>query len=537
MNGAQVLAAAVASDIGDNVFGLLGDGNLTLVDELVATHGVRFVATRHEHAAVCAALGWAHASGEVGIATTTHGPGLVQTASALITAVKAAAPVLLITGATHPAARLHAQRTDQRAFALACGAAHVKVASPKTILQDLDVARRTLRDGPVVFDVDLAVLDAEVSDSTMLPRLDLPPVVPCPAPDPAAVAAAVDMLASRCCPLVLLGRGAVGALDTVQSLADSLNALVGTTLLGQGQLADHPLQVGVIGGFSSPLTRRRLRSVDVVLAVGASLTRYTTDNGRLFGDVPIIQIDRDADVIGDPVGVTVGIVADADTALRAIAAGLAQDRGIATGSHELPDPSRFPEPQRVRDDPQGDDPRDVLDIIDAVVPVPRGVVVGVGHYSGWAALHLRTAQPSDRLLPWEFGAVGVALGAAIGMAAAAPDRPTVCVEGDGGVMMTLPELDTIARVGLPILVVVLDDRGFGAEAHLLTRTGKPPDQAWIATPDLVSAAQGLGLHAARAGRGQLRSTVRDLLHELPALLHVPISRHAVHDEIFQALAP
>lgn len=537
MNGAQALAAAVANDVGDTVFGLLGDGNLTFVDELVVTHGVQFIATRHEHAAVAAALGWAHASGGIGIATTTHGPGLVQTASALITAVKSAAPVLLITGATHPAARLHAQRTDQRAFAVACGAAHVQVASESTILQDLDVARRTLKGGPVVFEVGLDVLNAEVPTSTTLPRLALPPPVPCPSLDPAAVAAAVQLLSAGRRPLVLLGRGAVGALDTAEGLADQIGALVGTTLLGQGLLSDHPSQLGVIGGFSSVPTRKRLLAVDVVLAVGASLTRYTTDSGRLFAGVPIIQIDCDPQAIGDPVGVEVGIVADAETALRAIAARLPVHLDPAPGSRELPDPTLPPEPRRVRADPDGDDPRDVLDAIDSVVPEERGVVVGVGHYSGWASLHLHTTKPSDKLLPWHFGAVGIALGAAMGMAAAAPHRPTVCVEGDGGIMMTLPELDTIARFDLPILVVVLDDGGFGAEAHLLARAGRVPDQAWIQTPDLVATAQGLGLRAATARGDQLRPTVRDLLQHLPALLHVLISRRAVHDEIFEALAP
>lgn len=547
MKGAEALAAALAAHCPSTIFGLLGDGNLLLIDELVAAHGARFVATRHEHAAVAAAMGWAHATGGIGVATTTHGPGLAQTPSALITAVKAGLPVLLVTGAVHPAARLHAQRCDQRALALACGADHVEVRSAGTVVDDLLLALRRLRRGPVVLDVDLGVLEADVAAPTVQTIGALPPA-PTPAPDPEVVAAAAGLLRRARMPLVLLGRGAESAVDHARSLADRLGALVGTTLLGQGLLDDHPRQVGVVGGFSTPEARRALADVDLVLAVGASLTRYTVDKGTLFAGVPKIQIDAEPMAIGDPVEVDVALVADAAEALRAIEGSLgdstADPGGSSSGSgsgvarapgadlrgRALGDPA-----ERVTDDPDGDDPRDVLEALDRTLPRDRAVVVGVGHYSGWAALGLRAPDPRSRLLPWDFGAVGVALGATIGVATADPGRPTICVEGDGGIMMTLPELDTLAREGLPVLVVVLDDRGYGAEADILRRAGRSTDRAWIPTPDLVTIARGLGLHAASGRVDDLPTLVAEALADLPALIHVPTSRRAVHHEIFAAL--
>jgi len=337
-------------------------------------------------------------------------------------------------------------------------------------------------------------------------------------------------------PLLLLGRGAADAAGPARALADVVGALIGTTLLGQGLLADHPRHIGVVGGFSTPAARAVLQDVDVVLALGASLTRYTVDSGRLLDGATIIQVDRDPRKIGDPVRVEVPIVADACRTTQALVAAVGDQEADVVQRVDIGRPLGA-RSDRIRNDPEGDDPRDVIEALDAAVPDDRSVVVGVGHYSGWAALGMRTPSPAARLLPWDFGAVGVALGAAIGVAVAGPRRPVVCVEGDGGVMMTLPELDTLAREALPILVVVLDDQGFGAEADILRRADLPTDRAWIPTPDLVAIARGMGLAAESARVPGVGRAVARLLGNLPALLHVRTSRQAVHHEIFAALGP
>lgn len=538
--GAERMAAALCAmtDRTPTIFGLLGDGNLLLVDHAVRRHGARFVATRHEHAAVAAAAGHAHATDRPAIATTTHGPGLAQTTSALLTAVRARLPVLLVTGAVHPAARLHAQRADQRALVQATGAEYVRVRAAGTVEEDVGVARRALAAGPVVLDVDLAVLDGPAGPAPTVGRMGVDPLpaLPVPAPDPEDVARAAGLLVGARRPLLLLGRGAVDAIQPAQAVADATGALIGTTLLGHGLLAEHPRHVGVVGGFSTPATRALLEDVDVVLALGASLTSYTVDKGRLLDDATVIQVDRDPWAIGDPVRVQVPIVADATLTAQALESAI-EGRPVEVVERVEVGPPLGPTHERVRTDPDGDDPRDVIEAIDSAVPDDRAVVVGVGHYSGWAALGLRTPSPAARLLPWDFGAVGVALGAAIGVAVATSHRPVVCIEGDGGVMMTLPELDTLARERLPVLVVVLDDRGFGAEADILRRAALPTDRAWIPTPDLVTVARGMGLSARTARGEEIGPSVASLMGQLPALLHVPTSRRAVHHEIFAALGP
>jgi acetolactate synthase-1/2/3 large subunit len=547
VTGVGALAAAIRGTGTTTVFGLVGDGNVALVDELVDRHGIHYVATRHEHAAVAAADGYARRVGRTGVATVTHGPGLAQTASALRTAVAARSPVVVLAGAVDPAARRHAQRFDQPAFVAACGATHLRVRTADSITVDIADAWRSSGEGPVVIDLPLDLQRADVPaaaapGTSAAPGSADPAALPAPSgePDPDVVARAADLLATSRRPLVLLGRGAVlaDAGPAARALADHVGALVGTTLPVHGWLADHPRHVGVIGGFATPAARSLIRDCDVVVALGASLTRFTFDHGRMFPRAAVIHVDRDRRAIGDPVPATVALVADARRAAEALRTTVPVSAGwpqadVARALVAEPDDKPGP----TRDD--GPDPRAVLDALDLALPARRAVVVGVGHYSGWASLRLRVHPITGRCLPWEFGAVGVALGAALGVAAAGADELVVCIEGDGGVLMSLPELETLARERLPVLVAVLDDRGYGAEAHVLRASGRAPAVAHLPTPDLVSVAAGLGLPAARADTpDDLPDAVARVLGKgPPGLLHLPVSRQPVHDAVFAALRP
>lgn len=151
----EVLAAELARHQVGPVFGLVGDGNLFLVDSLVSRHGGRYVAARHEAAAVQMAIGHAQVTGTTGVATVTHGPALANTAGALIEAVKGRHPLLLIAGDTPPGDRWHLQKFDQRAFAAATGAGFIEMDTPETAAADLVRALRiaTLERRPMVFNM------------------------------------------------------------------------------------------------------------------------------------------------------------------------------------------------------------------------------------------------------------------------------------------------------------------------------------------------------------------------------------------------
>ena len=207
MRGHDIVARALVDEGIDTVFGLIGDANLFIADCLVRQHGVRYVAATHEAAVTLMALGYARASGQVGVGTITHGPALTNAMTALVEGVRSRTPLLLVAGDTDPADPHHLQNIDQRALVAAVGAGFEPVRSVDTIAVDVAAAlRRARRESrPIVLDVpvDVEWLDA---DYVPAPRVDDLPV---PVPDHEALDRAVGIIASASRPIVLAGRGAV----------------------------------------------------------------------------------------------------------------------------------------------------------------------------------------------------------------------------------------------------------------------------------------------------------------------------------------
>jgi acetolactate synthase I/II/III large subunit len=531
----EAVAAALAEEGVEVVFGVLGDGNLELIADLVERHGARFVAARHELAAVAMADGYARASGRIGVCTVTHGPGLTQVGTSLLTAARARSPVLLLAGATATAARYHAQRMDQRSFALACGAGHRVVSAP-TWAADVRDALRAVRTGAGPTVAELAVDEAELAVEG-----DYAPVGPPDGhggPRPDDIAALLTLVEGADRPVVLAGRGAVraGARAALVRLADLLGAPLATSLLASGWFGGHPANLGLAGGFSAKTTREVLDRADLVLAFGASLNRFTMDHGRLLGSARVAHVDVDPAAFGAYRAPDLAVVADARLAAEALADGLSAARErwsgpVAVGPADGPGP--FPD----RDD--GVDPRHIVARAAALLPDQRNVVVGIGHYSGWPVRAVPVPSPERLVLPWELGAVGLGLAAGLGVALARPDATTVVFEGDGGLYMALSELDTAVRESIRVVVVVLDDAAYGAELHLLAARGRSAELTLFDSPDLADVARSMGWSAWRATDGEALETALSEAASAagPALVAVTTSREVVDDLVFAALQP
>ena len=543
MKGHRALAASLAAEGVEVLFGVLGDGNMELVVDLVEDHGVRFVAARHEAGAVAMADGYTRASGRPGVCTVTHGPGLTQVGTPLVNAARARSAVLVVASETAAAARLHAQAMDQGPFAAATASWQRRLRMPETIAEDVGLAFRALRlgAGPGVLHAGLDVQDADVSRphrpvrSTSL----LPPPQRI-GPDPARIEAALATIAASRRPVVVAGRGAVAARVHGQALAfaERIGALVGTTLLARTWFDGHPLDLGVVGGFGRPVAADLLAEADLVVALGAGLNRFTADNGRLFPDATILQVDSDASVVGDPVPVADAVVGDVGLFLDAVLKELSVEPGW-TGTDAA---QRLARPdtrdEGTEHDEDGIDPRVVVASCDRHLPADRMVVVGIGHYSGWPARAMGLPDPEALVLPWEFGAVSLGLPVGIGVAVARPDRTTVVFEGDGGVLMSLAELDTAAREALDLVVVVMDDAAYGAEVHALRARGRSDSLARFPSRDLHTAAAALGCTARQVARvDELPAACRAAAASTPALLQVRIDAEVVDELVFAALRP
>jgi acetolactate synthase-1/2/3 large subunit len=542
---AEALAAAVAAEGVEVVFGVLGDGNLHWVPLLVERHGVRYVAVRHEAAAVAMADGYARATGRPGVCTTTQGPGLTQTATTLTEARRGRSPVVLIAGDTMRGFHDHAQDIAQEPYALATAGAYRGAGLPSTLAADVGEAFRHARlgRGPIVLSVPLDVQLGTVGEGwRATPSLRTVVAPQRQAPDPERVAAVAGLLAGAQRPVLLAGRGAVqsGAREALLALAERIGAVLTTSLQAKGWFAGDAWDLGIAGGFSHDLCREVLGRADIVLAVGARLNRFTVSHGSLFPQAALVQVAADAEAIGHTAPVDDAIVADARTTVLALLDALPPGRRTGLRDDALRERIAAFDPRaglRFAPPGNGADPQEVALLCDELLPRERCVLLGTGHFNGYPAIHVGLEDPRDLILPWHFGAVGVALAMGVGVAVARPDRTTVVFEGDGGLMMSLTELDTAVRARVPLLVVVLDDGAYGAEVYMLRRHGLDESLSTFDNPDIAAVARALGMRAYGAEDADgVRAALEDALPlRGPTLLRVGLNRSVWHEEVFRAL--
>lgn len=523
----ESLAASLAMTGVDTVFGLVGEGNISLATQLHREHGVSYVAARREDGAVAMADGYARASGKLGVATVTHGPGLTNTVTALTEAARARTLLLLLAGAIGLSDRSNRQLIDQRAVAQAAGAFVVDVTSPAQATDDLFHAMThalTTR-GPVVLNLHTDVQEAVTATCTRTWRC---PDLQRTTPEATAVDAVADLLTTAQRPVIVAGRGAVlaDARFQLNRLATELGALVCTSLFAKGFFAGDPYDLGVCGGFASKLAARLISESDCVLAFGASLNPWTTGKGRMFTGT-VVQCDTDPHAIGRwlaPDHVLVGDAAAAASALADVVAarptGSARYRTprVAKDIAEYDVATEFPQ----SDGAAGLDVHPVSLLLDQALPADRQIVVDVGHFMSVPSRYVRVPDAFGYISPSSFGAIGLSLPMAVGVATARPERLTVCFVGDGGPMMCLQELDTARRHNLALLVVAMNDNAYGAEVHISRHRGEPDDLAWFSTVDFAATSEGLGVPARIATTlPEISSAVQELLQRGgPALLDV-----------------
>jgi thiamine pyrophosphate-dependent acetolactate synthase large subunit-like protein len=269
--------------------------------------------------------------------------------------------------------------------------------------------------------------------------------------------------------------------------------VLATSAVGNGLFAGDPYDLGISGGFSTPLAQRLLAESDLVLAFGAALNVWTTRHGALIGpDTTVVQVDRDEAALGAHRPVTIAVHGDARATAEALLEAVAPHPGRPTPGLAAEIAAR-----RWRDEPYDEsrdwvDPRTLSIALDELLPAERTVVVDSGAFMGWPAMYLRVPDERGFVFPQAFQCVGLALGNALGAAIARPDRLTVAAVGDGGLLMSLPELETLARLQPRLLVVVYNDAAYGAEVHHFRPLGWPVELAQFPPTDFAALARAAG---------------------------------------------
>ena len=495
--GDAVVAALQALGV-EHVFGIVSVHNLPIVDAIERDRSIRFVPVRHEQAAVHCADGYARASGRLGVALTSTGPGAANAVGALHEAYHASSRVLMLTGQSetrwlgkgrgtiHEAERqLDMLRTVTRRSERADNRVDVY---ETVIAVARDVLSGRPRPGAVEIPIDLQFAQGEID---AVPLRD--PVAV--APDAASIGRAADALAAARRPLILAGGGVVasGASAPLVRLAETLGAPVLTSVEGRGSIPeDHALSLGPNGDLArlDPV----IAEADVVLAVG---TRFQLgSNLQMALSIPgtLIHLDADPGSIDRFHPVDLGIRADAVLGLEALLGALGE-RELVGADAEFVEAAR----QARRDvDADGDaamgaDFRRVVDAIRSSIG-REDIVVKDSTVPAivWANRHLAVYEPRTSMRPVS-AAIGPALPLAIG-ASLATGRRTVIVQGDGGFMFNLGELATAVQEGVPVITCVFNDRGYGILRFLQDMMFEGRRAAVnLHTPDFAMLAQSMAM--------------------------------------------
>ena len=515
----EALARGIASYGVDTVFGVLGDGNVYIMDSFRRYANGRYFSTSHEMAAVLAASGYAHVTGRLGVATVTEVPGLTHGVTALTDAARARRSLLVIAGDVPVTDRARIHKISQRDVVGPTGAGFELVRSPATLLTDLDTAvrRALIEHRPVVLSVPGTFQWEQVEDRPITRRYATPQAL---RPDPAALDVAVGMLASASRPVVLAGLGAVqsGAGAALLRLAKRLGAPTATTLLARGLFSGYDYNLGVFGTFSSPPALEAIVASDCVIAFGASLNAFTTDSGSLLRNKRVIQVDADPAAIGRHALVSAAVVGDATAVADAIvewldqaeiqAGGFCSDDLARTLKEFSPAPAGDHDPSRELDIPWA------LARLNEAFSAERTVVFDGGRFFLLGLPYVDVPDPAAYVHTTSFASIGLGMGHAIGAAIGQPGRRTLLITGDGGFMNGgLAEFVTAVRHQLDITVVILNDGAYGTELMKLQRHGLDPGICLFDWPDLGPVATALG------GRGFTVHCRRDFDLALEQAVH------------------
>lgn len=504
MRGADALTEALLREGVDTVFGIPGGASLPLYDALLDSP-IRHVLTRHEAGAGHAAQGYARATGRVGVAFATSGPGATNLLTPICDAYMDSTPTVFVTGQVPT--RMRGTNAFQEADVIGMTAPMVKhsfaVESADELAQTIHDAfhlARTGRPGPVLVDVP--------SDVARAPARERAPHPPCTPghrprlkPNGKQVRLAAQAIAAARRPVLYAGGGIVHAeaADELIALARLAELPVTTTLMGLGAFpASDRRFLGMLGMHGTRVANWAIDEADLIVAVGARFDdRVTGDLAQWAPRATIVHLDVDPSEIGKLRAAHVPIVADARLGLAAIRAAyaaleVAPDAAaraawwarIAGWKAAHPDDATAPawsedgqsagadcltssadaglgaEPGRSAGG-HAIDPYRVLDALQAATGGEAIVSTDVGQHQMWAANRLRFERPRRWLTSGGHGTMGFGLPAALGAQAALPDATVVCVTGEGSLLMNVQELATAAQESLPVKVVVLNNRCLG----------------------------------------------------------------------------
>jgi acetolactate synthase-1/2/3 large subunit len=476
MNGARILLECLKLEGVDTVFGYPGGTVINLYDEIFSFKEIRHILPRHEQAGVHAADGYARATGKVGVAIATSGPGATNTITGIATAYMDSIPMVIITGQvpTGLIGNDAFQEADIIGITRPCTKHNFLVKDVKdlaTIVKKAFYIARTGRPGPVLIDLpkDVQIATAEFKYPETVEIRGYKPTV---GGHPKQVEKAISLLLEAKKPVIYVGGGVIlgNAADELTKLAMMLNAPVTTTLMGLGSFPeDNPLSLGLLGMHGTYYANMAVSNCDLLVAVGARFDDRVT--GKIASFAPhaqIIHIDVDPTSIKKNVRVDLPIVGDVKDVLRQmlkVLSGQAEkaatfQKGIVPWSKEI-EAWKAKHPMTYKSSASVIKPQLVIQKLRELSKPDAIVSTDVGQHQMWTAQFFKFNRPRTLLSSGGLGTMGFGLPAAMGAQAAFPKRQVIVVCGDGGFQMNMQELATLVQNRLPVKICILNNNFLG----------------------------------------------------------------------------
>jgi acetolactate synthase-1/2/3 large subunit len=522
--GAEIIWEVLTREGVEVVFGYPGGAILPAYDAML-NYDIRHVLTRHEQGAAHAADGYARASGKVGVAMATSGPGATNLVTGIATAMMDSSPMVCITGQVASAAigSDAFQETDVTGVTLPITKHNYLVTTPEDVgpaIREAFYIARSGRPGPVLVDI---TKDAQ-QKSTEWEWDDTPVTLPGYRPDlralPREYERALDMINSAERPVILAGHGVImsGAMDILRHFAVKTNIPIAMTLLGLGGIpASHPLNLGMMGMHGEAWVNTAIQESDLLLAFGMRFDDRVTGNIKTYAPrARKIHIDIDPTEINKVVEADVGIVGDLRATLETLMPDVEEgDReewlayiDMLKGDSAVRDIQRLPESEHLY----------AAHVINDLWHYTKGeavIVTDVGQHQMWEAQYYRHEKPRTLITSGGLGTMGFGLPAAVGTKFARPDAEVWAIVGDGGFQMTQAELSTCAQEGIKINVAIINNNFLGMvrqwqEFFYERRYAATP----MRNPDFVKLADAHGLTGLRCTeRAEIESIVEQARNE------------------------
>jgi len=466
LNGAKIVFECLRLEGVDTIFGYPGGVVIPFFDELPNYPEIHHILVRHEQGAAHAADGYARATGKVGVAIATSGPGATNLVTGIATAYSDSIPTVFFTGQVVRSGigTDFFQEIDITGITLPITKHNYLVLDVKDLAKTIKEAfylARSGRPGPVLIDIPRDVF-SEICEFNYPTGVDITGYKPTIKGNPLQIKRAAQLMAKSERPLILAGNGVIGANASAHlaELAHKTQTPVITTLLGRGSFADQdPLCMGMLGMHGTAWANKALCQADLLIAVGMRFDDRAT--GKLSGFAPhakVIHIDVDPAEIGKNVKVDVPVVGDAGQVLTAL------NREVSESSHQswLDQLSAWKSLYRI--DYENDArllPQYILQTFSRIDQGRSVVVTGVGQHQMWAALHIDYSYPRHFISSGGQGTMGYDLPAALGAQIGCPHKTVVVISGDGSLQMTVQELGTIMQEKAPVKIFLFNNGYLG----------------------------------------------------------------------------